>query len=270
MARARPRAVGGAGGRMAEVSLEDDEEFTQPRRPSGRRCAHVRERTGSPDAADPLRRRPRRGGDSVLRRRASRRQLDRPRGGLHRARGARLRIVHSARDALEPCIARARSAQAAPAPACDVEPDGRMSLACEGAPAVSARASGCARVQSSPIDRPVRARGCVTMCRVREMTLGALHDFRCPSCGYSAEVSGGPDIGEASRTVTISCATCKELHDVVVSEEPWKEPPDLAPERPPCPRTRARTHATSVWNDPGPCPRCGSTMRRGEMTVLWD
>ncbi len=100
--------------------------------------------------------------------------------------------------------------------------------------------------------------------------MGQRHELACPACGYSAVVSGGADVGEACRTVTITCATCRKLHDVVVSDEPWKEPPDPVPERPRCPRARGRVHETALWNDPGPCPRCGITLERGEMIVLWD
>ncbi len=102
--------------------------------------------------------------------------------------------------------------------------------------------------------------------------MGTWYLFRCPGCGYSAEVSGGPDVGEVSRTVTISCATCRKLRDAIVSEEPWKEPPDPVPEHPRCPGERTRKHRTTVWTAPGPCPRCGSVigMDDVESEILWD
>lgn len=99
--------------------------------------------------------------------------------------------------------------------------------------------------------------------------MGALYLFTC-TCGYSAEVSGGPDVGMTTRTVTISCATCKQLSDVVTSNEPWKQPPDPVPEHPKCPRSRTKVHATSVWSHPGACPQCGKRMRKGAVTMLWD
>jgi hypothetical protein len=100
--------------------------------------------------------------------------------------------------------------------------------------------------------------------------MGSLHSFTCKKCGYEAQVSGGPDLGMACATVTISCATCKKLHDVVVSEEPWKQPPDPVPERPKCPSSRTRVHETRLWKHPGACPKCGSRMSRRDLGVLWD
>jgi hypothetical protein len=37
-----------------------------------------------------------------------------------------------------------------------------------------------------------------------------------------------------------------------------------------CPRARARRHELVLWSHPGPCPRCGETMRRERETALWD
>ena len=102
--------------------------------------------------------------------------------------------------------------------------------------------------------------------------MGAKYRFRCSGCGYSADVCGGPSVGEAVRMETLSCATCAKLLDVVVSEEPWKEPPDPLPERLCCPRERRTSHRTSLWTAPGPCPRCGATITTddAELILLWD
>ena len=100
--------------------------------------------------------------------------------------------------------------------------------------------------------------------------MGHWNAYRCPGCAYTAEVSGGPDCGEFSRTVTVSCATCCKLRDVSYTGEPWKEPADPVPEHPVCPSARTRTHRTTLWFDPGPCPRCGETMTNEGMTTLWD
>jgi hypothetical protein len=99
--------------------------------------------------------------------------------------------------------------------------------------------------------------------------MGELYEFDCPKCGYSAEVAGGPSVGECVRTATITCATCKKLRDAFVSHEPWnyQEPVTVAPK---CPGERTRKHAPTLWEDPGPCPKCGTTMVRARMTVLWD
>ena len=100
--------------------------------------------------------------------------------------------------------------------------------------------------------------------------MGTHYAFRCPGCAYTAEVSGGSDVGMSVGTVTISCATCRKLRDVVVTEAPWNDPPDPVPEQPRCTSARTRLHRTVLWCDPGPCPRCGVTMLNEGMTVLWD
>jgi hypothetical protein len=102
--------------------------------------------------------------------------------------------------------------------------------------------------------------------------MGARYPFSCNACGYSADVSGGPDGGETIRTVTITCATCKKLRDVTVGDVMAGEA--KAPARsasPRCPGSRTRVHETRLWTHPGPCPRCGSTpMVKGEGITLWD
>jgi predicted RNA-binding Zn-ribbon protein involved in translation (DUF1610 family) len=100
--------------------------------------------------------------------------------------------------------------------------------------------------------------------------MGSWYLFSCPKCGYEAEVSGGPDWGEAARTHTISCATCRELHDSLVGMDAHENPPAPLPEKLVCPRSRTRVHDTRLWEHPGPCPRCGEGMERGPETTLWD
>ncbi len=97
--------------------------------------------------------------------------------------------------------------------------------------------------------------------------MGTLYQFRCESCGYEAQVSGGRDCGMASRTDTILCERCRELFDVVTSEDAISERPEREiPIR--CPRSF--THSCRLWTSPGPCPKCGATMVRGEETLVWD
>jgi hypothetical protein len=97
--------------------------------------------------------------------------------------------------------------------------------------------------------------------------MGTLYQFRCESCGYETEVSGGRDCGMASATVTILCETCYELFDVVTSADavlarPEREVPIG------CPNDSA--HSCQLWTSPGPCPKCGAPMVRGEETLIWD
>ncbi len=100
--------------------------------------------------------------------------------------------------------------------------------------------------------------------------MGAWYLFECESCGYRAEVSGGDDVGMASRTTTVSCEVCRELYDVVISEEPWLagRPDDKNPGNLQCPRSSE--HRCSPWEHPGPCPKCGEQIRERGMTALWD
>ena len=98
--------------------------------------------------------------------------------------------------------------------------------------------------------------------------MGTRYTFTC-QCGYRATVAGDYDISEEGATATISCRTCKKLHDVALT------PPFASPSPPPrpllptaCPKGRG--HDWRLWAHPGPCPRCGATMRLGEMLQLWD
>ena len=117
--------------------------------------------------------------------------------------------------------------------------------------------------------------------------MGALFTFVCPDCGYEAEVSGGLDFGMLCATHTVSCPTCKALSDMDVSGEPWTvmdwmqlegedEQPSIQrvaqaewmPSRIRC--GLDGRHKAELWSDPGPCPRCGAIMKRGQMEMLWD
>ena len=105
--------------------------------------------------------------------------------------------------------------------------------------------------------------------------MGCDFEFRCPACGYEAEVSGGPDCGMACATETILCKTCGEIRDVVTHSPdlgnfPPRESEDgsstAAPLR--CPEGQA--HDVVRWSRQWPCPKCGESMKQGDPTVLWD
>ena len=100
--------------------------------------------------------------------------------------------------------------------------------------------------------------------------MGAAFKFDCPSCGYSAEVTGDATFGFMAATETVVCLDCKQLYDVGIGRV---EPPDyrVRPEdrvAPLCPNDER--HSVETWKAPGPCPRCGAQIEQGAMTVLWD
>jgi rubrerythrin len=116
-----------------------------------------------------------------------------------------------------------------------------------------------------------------------EQKLGIHYAFICKNCGYEAIVSGGDDVGMACRTTTISCKDCGELFDVITSEMPWEEPTSLSGEELVCPgpasgdsdddedMDRSKpNHRVRRWTSPGPCPKCGKAMTKGDVVVHWD
>jgi len=99
--------------------------------------------------------------------------------------------------------------------------------------------------------------------------MGQYFQFWCDACGYDVEVSGGPDSGMAVATQTIACSKCKQLFDVVTSNEPWNASAIQEPLR--CPRSRGSSHRVAAWNGGDPCPRCNAIMRPARVAaVLWD
>ena len=108
--------------------------------------------------------------------------------------------------------------------------------------------------------------------------MGSATDYSCPDCGYHVDhMVSGYDFGEMSHVLAVSCATCRRLHRVLLPGRP-SEPAargiraDAEAGRLPagvrCPRSAK--HAIVVWSDPGPCPRCGATLKRGGHWSIWD
>lgn len=88
--------------------------------------------------------------------------------------------------------------------------------------------------------------------------MGTSYEFICPSCDYKAEVSGKKDIGMACATMTIICEECKELYDIVISEEPWlviKPGFKLDKKKIRCPVSEK--HSCRIWKYENSCPQCG-------------
>ena len=101
--------------------------------------------------------------------------------------------------------------------------------------------------------------------------MGTSYEFVCTLCGYSKVVSGGNDVGMLSAATTIICKDCKELYDIVVSEEPWLAMsnswnPDA--DKISCPVSKV--HECCLWVYPGSCPRCGGKMKYGSQIIMWD
>lgn len=122
--------------------------------------------------------------------------------------------------------------------------------------------------------------------------MGMLYDFTCGGCGYAATASGGMDRGADVVCVTVHCLNCRELMDVLAGRLFLDDPPLPPPPRlgappvapPPGPmvppdeefsevKWRCRTgrfHRLEPWTPPGPCPKCGGVIKRGEPVGIWD
>ena len=113
--------------------------------------------------------------------------------------------------------------------------------------------------------------------------MGTNYQFLCKHCDYETVVSGGDDVGMACRTTTIGCQDCGDLFDVVTSEQPWGESAGLSDEELVCPgpapddsdddesTDRSNpSHRVQRWTFPGPCPKCGQAMTKGDLSVHWD
>lgn len=101
--------------------------------------------------------------------------------------------------------------------------------------------------------------------------MGQWYRFTCSACSYEAEVSGGSDAGMSGYVHTAICRTCRpaRLVNAPNEREPLAETVgDVADYI--CPFARTRRHQLVLWTHPGPCPRCGRTMKQRGPTALWD
>jgi hypothetical protein len=98
--------------------------------------------------------------------------------------------------------------------------------------------------------------------------MGSSYPFSCPGCGFEAGVSGGFDVGMVAAVHTISCRECGSLKDVYVGDAPTTSPEDVAAMVLHCPESP--DHAVQAWSHPGPCPKCGTPLERGESNICWD
>ncbi len=97
--------------------------------------------------------------------------------------------------------------------------------------------------------------------------MGTTRGLLCLSCGYKADVSGGPDAGLYSVTHTVVCRQCRELYDVVACDlrKPIAERADFVVR---CPRSKK--HLVEEWEFPGDCPRCGARMQEDPEGIVCD
>ena len=98
--------------------------------------------------------------------------------------------------------------------------------------------------------------------------MGSHYAFCCLGCGYSAEVSGGPDYGFVAQTDTKVCNTCRAVVDVLVgTRDPNQISTDELNQCPEC-----DGNDLTPWDDSRPCPRCNGTMKADPTspTTMWD
>jgi hypothetical protein len=94
--------------------------------------------------------------------------------------------------------------------------------------------------------------------------MGAVYHYECPYCGYDADTCGGNQVGELLTATTIICTECQEIYDIYTSYPHFqrRERGGQAPALDPVCCPRDSRHTCRLWHHPGPCPRCGVTMRR--------
>ena len=100
--------------------------------------------------------------------------------------------------------------------------------------------------------------------------MGTWNRYFCRKCPYEAFVSGENDVGMAAATSTVRRYDCKEIKDVVTTEEPW-----LAMDKGWVPAEfycdRSATHQMALWVGRGECPKCSYTMEVDPtVDILWD
>lgn len=98
--------------------------------------------------------------------------------------------------------------------------------------------------------------------------MGGICQFECPACGYEAKVAGGPGGGFLFQTHTILCEVCRNLQDATCRTRPAKDVEEWNEHDLRC--RRSRQHPVQLWEDGGPCPRCGTPMEMRGIVALVD
>lgn len=93
--------------------------------------------------------------------------------------------------------------------------------------------------------------------------MGQAIRYRCKACGY--EETLGLGVGMAGLEYEVmACRECQRLVGVLVHDHIEDKPV-----KPRCPVDP--NHHLAPWDAPGPCPRCGQTIRAGSFTgEMWD
>ena len=101
--------------------------------------------------------------------------------------------------------------------------------------------------------------------------MGQLQEFRCPQCAYQETVTGGLGFGMEAVLVTVSCRECERLYDAVADQKSYEmsdEAEGAEATGLECPKKAG--HFVSLWEQEGPCPKCGAAMKAGRMDLCWD
>ena len=95
--------------------------------------------------------------------------------------------------------------------------------------------------------------------------MGTWYGYRCQECGYSADVSGGEDVGMSVQTQTGYCLACKKLVDYVTKiQDGDGDQQDVGI----C--DDCKTPVKQKWYSGDPCPRCGGSFDETGKVTMWD
>lgn len=97
--------------------------------------------------------------------------------------------------------------------------------------------------------------------------MGEAFEFKCPQCGYRAEVCGKSDWGMTVELTTYSCADCRKLRDLVTARGVYGEGLPKRRVPPLFPGENAPDYALAGGRT---LPACGSPMGEGEISSIWD
>jgi hypothetical protein len=102
--------------------------------------------------------------------------------------------------------------------------------------------------------------------------VGSHYEFTCAGCGYTAEVSGGRDVGMFAVVRTMTCSQCKILVDVLIGRAGKDGPtgdPVFDKDLNLCPE--CKSSAVRPWSNRRFCPRCRKKMTKDlKSEIDWD